>query len=101
MSKLRRKEIQDASTSQEISLPKASRSRPVAASSGLHPDVPSPARDLMAKLNSELTADNSVDAIGEVGLGYDLDQKYPLKWTILGLGLFCGLCWYGLISLVI
>jgi hypothetical protein len=74
---------------QIIASPKAATSsKPVAVTYGQHSEVASPARDLMSQLEVELSYQEAAE------------EKYPLKWTVLGVTLFCGLSWYAILSLI-
>jgi hypothetical protein len=90
MPKLQRKATQDHALPQEAALPRAP--KPVTVAGDTHAGVASPARDLMTHLNIEFTAELSANEA-------DI-EKYPLKWTVIGLTLFCGLSWYGLLTLI-
>jgi hypothetical protein len=68
--------------------PVSDQTRPVAAVNGVHAGHASPARDLMSRLEADLTVESVVE------------DKYSLKWTVLGVTLFCGLSWYAIFSLI-
>jgi hypothetical protein len=93
MSKLQRKAIQDQTLPQDVTASMPRSPKPVSVGADTHAEVASPARDLMAHLNFELTSELSANEVEA--------EKYPLKWTVIGLTLFCGLSWYGLLSLIL
>lgn len=92
MSKLQRKATEDHAVQLEP-VANSRQAAPLSVAGDTHAEVASPARDLLAHLNFELTTDLSMDEAAV--------DKYPLKWTVIGLTLFCGLSWYGLLTLIL